>query len=151
MTTTALIFYPETYIGFNKTQLLERHLAAAGVIGSRFKSSSLFSAGQNFRQFIPKVDSIHKYQYGVIRIQIQAVGIWARAAGKVAILECSNLVLVEGDAIGYPLNRYASLCELLYQITGDQYRVDVTHEPIRQGVSETPNYYMVKLYPDPVR
>jgi hypothetical protein len=150
MTAAALIFYPETYIGFNKTQLLERHLAAAGVIGSKFKSSSAFSAGQNFRQFIPKVQSIHKYQYGVIRIQIQAVGVWARAVGKVAMLECSNLVLVEGDVIGQPLDRYASLCELLHRITGDRYVVDVAHEPMRFGISETRAHYMVNMYPDPV-
>lgn len=150
MTAVALIFYPESYVGFNKTQLLERHLAAAGVIGSKFNSSSAFSAGQNFRQFIPKVDSIYKYQYGVIRIQIQAVGVWARAVGKVAMLECSNLVLVEGDTIGQPLDRYASLCEFLYRITGDRYRVDVAYESIRFGISETRPNYIPNIYPDSV-
>jgi len=150
MTTTSLIFYPEPYVGFNKTQLLERHLSAAGVIGSKFKSSSMFSAGQNFRQFVPKVDSIHKYQYGVIRIQILAVGVWATAASKVAILDRSNLVLVEGDAIGVSLDRYASLCELLHHITGDRYQVDVVYGPMRSGISETLSRYMVNLHTEPV-
>lgn len=149
MTATALIFYPETFIGFNKTQLLKRRLAAAGVIGSKFKSSSAFSAGQNFRQYVPKTQLIHKYQFGVIRIQIQAVGVWATAA-DLAILDRSNIVLVEGDAIEFPLERYAPLCELLYYITGDRYRVDIAYEPMRQGISEEPANYRVNLYPDSV-
>lgn len=148
MTATALIFYPEPYVGFNKTQLLERHLSAAGVIGSKFKSSSFFSAGHNFRQFIPKVDSIHKYHYGLIRIQIQAVGGWAKVAGRAAILDYSNVVLVEGDTIGYPLGRYSALRELLVQITGDQYEIGVVHDPLGGGVSEPENNYRITTAPE---
>jgi|GEM_PF-6480428 len=146
MTTTTLIFYPETFIGFNKTQLLKRRLAAAGVIGSKFKSSPAFLTGQNFRQYIPKAQSLHKYQLGAIRIQIQAVGVWATAA-NFAILDRSNIVLVEGDAIEFPLERYAPLCELLFHITGDRYRVDIVYDPMRQGISEEPANYTVNLYP----
>lgn len=148
MTATALIFYPEPYVGFNKTQLLERHLSAAGVIGSKFKSSSFFSAGHNFRQFIPKIDSIHKYQYGLIRIQIQAVGVWAKAAGRAAILDCSNVVLVEGDTIGCSLERYSAFCKLLTRITGDQYEVGVVHDPLGGGVSEPDNNYRITSAPE---
>jgi hypothetical protein len=149
MTATTLIFYPETFIGFNKTQLLKRRLAAAGVIGAQLKSSSAFSAGQNFRQYIPKAQSIYQYHSGVIRIQIQAVGVWMRAA-NFAILDRSNIVLVEGDAIEFPLDRYASLCELLYHITGDGYQVEIAYEPIRQGISEESASYAVNLYSDSV-
>lgn len=141
MTATALIFYPETYIGFNKTQLLKRHLAAIGFIGAKFNSSCSFSAGQNFRQYVPKPQSIQKYQSGVIRIQIQAVGVWATAAGKVAILDRSNVVLVESEAIELPLKRYAPLCELLHRITGDMYRVDITYQPIINSICEPPANY----------
>ncbi|MGV8837245.1 hypothetical protein [Cellvibrio sp.] len=148
MTSTALIFYPEPYVGFNKTQLLERHLSAAGVVGSKFKSSSFFSAGQNFRQFIPKVDSIHRYHYGLIRIQIQAVGVWAKAEGRAAILDCSNAVLVEGDIIGYPLERYSAFRELLTHITGDQYEVGVVHDPLGGGVSEPESNYHITGVPE---
>lgn len=148
MTASALIFYPEPYVGFNKTQLLERHLSMAGVIGSKFKSSSFFSAGHNFRQFIPKVDSIHKYHYGLIRIQIQAVGGWANVAGRAAILDCSNVVLVEGDVIGYPLERYAALSELLFQITGDQYQVGIIHDLLGGGISEPKNNYLITTAPE---
>jgi hypothetical protein len=141
MAATALIFYPETFIGFNKTQLLKRHLAAMGVIGSQFNSSSSFSAGQNFRQYVPKAQSIQKYHSGAIRIQIQAVGVWATVAGQVAILDHSNIVLVEGDAIELPMERYNPLCELLYRITGDLYRVGIAHTPIIHGICEEPANY----------
>ena len=141
MTATALIFYPENFIGFNKTQLLKRQLEAVGVIGSKFNSSPNFSAGQNFRQYVPKPHSIQKYHSGVVRIQIQAIGVWATAAGHVAILDRSNLVLVEGEAIELPLERYAPLCELLHRITGDRYRVDVTYQPLINAICETPASY----------
>jgi hypothetical protein len=150
MTATALIFYPETFVGFNKTQLLERHLVSAGVIGSKLKTSSIFSTGHNFRQFIPQAHTIHKYQYGIIRIQIQAVGVWATAGGQVAINDRSNILLLEGDAIEFPLERYEPLCELLYKITGDRYRVDVAYEPMRNGISEASRNYTVNRQPDPV-
>lgn len=136
MTVSTLIFYPDVYIGFNKTQLLERHLVAAGMIGSKFKSSSVFSVGPNFRQFIPKIDSIHKYHYGVIRIQIQSVGIWTAADNQAKIFERSNVILVEGDSLGQSLDSYASLRELLHRITGDRYKVDVLNGPLRLGISE---------------
>jgi hypothetical protein len=149
MAATALIFYPETFIGFNKTQLLKRRMAVAGVIGSNFKSSSAFLAGQHFRQYIPKAQSIHKYQLGVIRIQIQAIGVWVTAA-NLAILDRSNIVLIEGDEIELPLARYTPLCDLLYRITGDQYRIDIAYEPMRQGISEASANYEVNLFSDSV-
>lgn len=141
MTTNTLIFYPDPFVGFNKTQLLKRHLIAAGVLGVKLNSPCSFSAGQNFRQFIPKAQSIQKYQSGVVRIQIQAVGVWTTAVGEVAIVNRSNLVLVEGEAIELPLERYTSLCELLYRITGDKYRADITHQPLINGICEAPASY----------
>ncbi|HSC68401.1 MAG TPA: hypothetical protein VLC79_11945 [Cellvibrio sp.] len=136
MTVTTLIFYPDVYIGFNKTQLLERRLIAAGIIGSKFTSSPAFSMGPNFRQFIPKIDSIHKYHYGVIRIQIQSVGIWTVSDNRPKIFERSNIVLMEGDAIGQSSDSYALLRDLLQRITGDRYRVDVVGGSLRLGISE---------------
>ncbi len=149
MTTTALIFYPETFVGFNKTQLLKRRLAAVGVLGAKFKSSPAFMAGQHFRHYIPKALSLHKYQSGVIRIQIQAVGVWITPA-NLAILDRSNIVLIEGDAIERPLERYAPLCELLYHITGDRYQADIIYEPMRHGISEKPADYGADVFPDSV-
>jgi len=141
MVDCTLIFYPDTFVGFNKTQLLKRQLAAVGVIGSKFNSSPNFSAGKNFRQYVPKPQSIQKYHSGVARIQIQAVGVWATAAGHVAVLDRSNLVLIDGEAIELPLERYAPLCELLYRITGDKYRVDISYHPLINGVCEAPASY----------
>ena len=87
MTATTLIFYPETFVGFNKTQLLKRQLTVIGILGSKFNSSPSFSAGQHFRQYIPKAQSIQKYHSGVVRIQIQAVGVWATGTGQVVFLD----------------------------------------------------------------
>lgn len=145
MTTTALIFFPKPYVGFNKTQLLKRQLAAAGVIGSKLKSTSVFSMGPNFRQFIPKVESIYKFQYGMIRIQILAVGVWATAAGNLNVDGHSNIILVEGDTIGHPLDRYISFCELLFCITGDEYQVDVVYGPSRGGIAEVRKSYLIDM------
>lgn len=136
MNPTSLIFYPEPYVGFNKAKLIERHLMAAGIIGSKFTSSPFFSAGHSFRKFIPKVDSIHKYRYSLIRIQIQAVGVWAKASTQSVIENGSNLVLVEGDIFGYPLERYAALRDFLSQITGDNYVIGVVHNVLGECVSE---------------
>lgn len=147
MTATTLIFYPETFIGFNKTQLLKRRLATAGVIGSKFPSASAFPAGHYFRQYIPQAQSLHKHPLSVVRIQIQAVGVWATAT-DLAILDRSNIVLIEGDVIEFPLERYAPLCELLSCITGDQYQVDIAYEPMRHGISEAPANYRITLFPD---
>lgn len=124
MVTTALIFFPTPFVGFNKTQLLVRQLTDAEVIDQRLKSS-IFSIGSKFRQFIPKVESIHKFQYGMIRIQILAVGD-----------NHSNVVLVEGDTISDPLDRYAPFCDLLYRITGDEYQVDIANHHFL-GIEET--------------
>jgi hypothetical protein len=147
MTTTALIFYPQPYVGFNKTQLLKRQLTAAGIIGSKFKSTFAFSIGSNFRQFVPKVDSIRKFQYGMIRIQILAVGVWATTVDNPKINEYSNVVLIEGDTIGYPLERYRPLCEMLSRITGDTYEVSIAHEPLRAGISEPRKTYRADFRP----
>ena len=141
MTATTLIFYPETFIGFNKTQLLKRHLTAIGVLGSKFNSSPSFSAGHNFRQYIPKPKSLQKYHSGVIRIQIHAVGIWGAGVDQVAVLDRSNIILIEGGAIEPSLGRYAPLCELLYRITGDLYRVDITAQPLINCIGEAPANY----------
>ena len=141
MTDYALVFYPDPFVGFNKTQLLKRHLVAIGVLGSKLNSSCSFSAGHNFRHYIPKAQCIQKYQSGVVRIQIQAVGGWATAAGPVAILERSNLVLIEGEAIELPLERYAPLCALLNRITGDTYWVDIAYQPVINGICEAPAHY----------
>lgn len=141
MSESVLIFYPQIFIGFNKTQLLKRQLASAGVIGSKLHSSCSFAAGHNFRHYIPKAQSIQKYQSGVVRVQIQAVGVWATTTGKVAILDRSNLVLVEGEANELPLERYASLCELLYCITGDKYQVEIAYQPLINGICEAPASY----------
>lgn len=141
MTAAALIFHPENFIGFNKTQLLKRHLAAIGFLGEKFNSSCSFSAGQNFRQFIPKTQSIQKYQSGVARIQIQAVGVWATATSQLTFLDRSNLVLIEGAAVELPLERYAPMCELLHRITGDEYRVDIVHQFAVNGICEEPAHY----------
>lgn len=137
-----LIFYPETYIGFNKTQLLERNLSAIGLIGSKLNALPFFSTGHHFRQFIPKVDSIHKYHYGLIRIKIQAVG-------KIGTSDCSNVILIEGDMFEPSLDRYASLCELLHRITGDRYLVDIISEPMCDGISESLERYRVQAHVAP--
>ena len=145
MTTTALMFFPKPYVGFNKTQLLERQLAAEGVIGSKLKSTSVFSMGPNFRQFIPKVESIYKFQYGMIRIQILAVGVWTTATGNLKVDEYSNVVLIEGETVGYPLDRYIPFCELLFCITGDEYQVGVAHEPFPGGIAEKRENYLIDM------
>lgn len=147
MTTTALIFFPKPYVGFNKTQLLERQLITAGVIGSKLKSISVFSIGPNFRQYIPKVESIYKFQYGVIRIQILPVGVWAATTGNLKVDEYSNVVLVEGDTISHPLTRYIPFCELLFCITGDEYQVGVAYEPpFRGGIAEMRKNYLIDMH-----
>lgn len=126
MVTTALIFFPKPYVGFNKTQLIKRQLAALDVIGEKLKCVTAYSMGSNFRQFIPRAESIHKFQYGMIRVHIFAVGD-----------EYSNVVLIEGDKISQPLDRYIPFCELLCRITGDEYQVGIVHDPFRQGIAET--------------
>ncbi|WP_062065577.1 hypothetical protein [Cellvibrio sp. OA-2007] len=143
MATHTLIFYPDPYVGFNKTKLIERHLSLAGVIGARLKASSLFSAGHKFRQFIPKIDSIQKYQCDLIRIQIEAVGVWILMKEQPFIVDCSNVVLIEGDIVGDSLVRYRSLCDLLNKITGDVYCVGTVNEPVWQGISEYSADYML--------
>lgn len=146
MTATTLMFFPKPYVGFNKTQLLGRQLAAAGVIGSKLKSTSVFSIGPNFRQFIPKVESIYKFQYEVIRIQILSVGIWATTAGNLKLNEYSNVVLIEGDTIAEPLGRYVRLCELLFHITGDKYQVGIAYESFRAGIAEMRESYLIDMH-----
>ena len=141
MTATTLIFYPETFVGFNKTQLLKRQLTVIGVLGPKFNSSPSFSAGHNFRQYIPKPKSLQKYHSGVIRIQIYAVGIWVTGVDQVAVLDRSNIILIESEAIEPSLDRYAPLCELLYRITGDKYRADITSQPIINSIGEEPAWY----------
>jgi hypothetical protein len=71
---TALVFYPEDLVGFNKTQLIERHLFSNGIIGSRFHASPAFTAGTAYRQYLPKNETLQRYRYGIIRIHIQVIG-----------------------------------------------------------------------------
>lgn len=120
---TAMVFHPESFVGFNKTQLIERHLFSAGIIGSRFRASSAFTAGPGYRQFIPKLETIQRYNYGIIRIHIQAMGQWMSGA-HVSLKDHANLVIVEGDAFIGSTAQCGKLCAFLQQITGDAYTVD---------------------------
>lgn len=91
----AFVFYPQAFIGFNKTQRLERHLFSVGFIGSRFSASHAFTSGPAYRQFLPKSETLHRYQFGVIRIHIHAIGQWITNG---MLLDRTNLIIVEGDA-----------------------------------------------------
>lgn len=146
MTSNALIFFPRTYAGFNKTQLIERQLGTVGVIGSRFKATSVFSMGPHYRQFIPKVKSIQQFQRGIIRIQILSVGVWAIATESINIDEHSNVVIIEGDSISHPLDRYAPFCDLLLCITGDEYDVGVVSGSAGGGIAERRKRYQVDMH-----
>lgn len=140
MNQSALIFYPESYVGFNKMQLIERHLLSSGVIGNRFPASACYTAGPAYRQFIPKKQSIQQYQYGIIRIHIQAIGQWL-SDGRGVLLDRTNLVVVEGDAfIGSKL-QCAKLCGYLEQITGDAYIADCVSEITCLGIRESDPIY----------
>ena len=114
------------------------------MIGVKFRASSCFSAGHRFRQFIPKADSIQKYQSDLVRIQIKAVGVWMLMDGRPAMLDCSNVVQIEGDVVEHSLDRYRSLSDMLRRITGDVYRIGTAYESIEQGISEFPRHYTLR-------
>ncbi len=138
MSRTALVFYPEIFVGFNKTQLIERQLVNAGFIGSRFRASPAFTSGTAYRRFIPKIDSIYKYQHGIIRVHIQSIGQWF-SASRSAMIERSNLVIIEGDSFIIGHSQCSGLCQLLYRITSDEYRVEIVEDLACLGISE-PEY-----------
>lgn len=138
MSRAALVFYPEIFVGFNKTQLIERQLINAGFIGSRFRASPAFTSGTAYRQLIPRVDSLYKYQHSIIRIHIQSIGQWF-SVRRSTMVERGNLVIVEGDSFVMNHSQCSGLCQLLYRITGDKYGVEVVEDLACLGISE-PEY-----------
>ncbi len=138
MSRTALVFYPKIFVGFNKTQLIERQLINASFIGSRFRASPAFTSGTAYRQLIPRVDSLYKYQHSIIRIHIQSIGQWFSVA-RSTMIERGNLVIVEGDSFVTGHTQCSGLCQLLYRITGDEYGVEVVEDLACLGISE-PEY-----------
>ncbi|QEY14803.1 hypothetical protein D0C16_01755 [Cellvibrio sp. KY-GH-1] len=135
MSRAALVFYPEIFVGFNKTQLIERQLVNVGFIGSRFRASPAFTTGSTYRQFIPKIDSLYKYQHSIIRIHIQSTGQWFSAA-RLAMHERSNLVIIEGDSFIIDRSQCSNCCQLLGRITGDEYKVEIVEDLACLGISE---------------
>ncbi len=138
MSRAALVFYPEIFVGFNKTQLIERQLVNVGFIGSRFRASPAFTSGAAYRQFIPKIDSLYKYQHSIIRIHIQSTGHWF-SASRSAMHERSNLVIIEGDSFIVDRAQCSKFCQLLGRVTGDEYRVEIVEDLACLGISE-PEY-----------
>ncbi len=116
----AFVFYPQAFIGFNKTQRLERHLFSVGFIGSRFSASHAFTSGPAYRQFLPKSETLHRYQFGVIRVHIHAIGQWITNG---MLLDRTNLIIVEGDAFISNEEHCKNFCDFLETITGDNYKV----------------------------
>ena len=136
-----MVLHPESFIGFNKTQLIERHLLSAGVIGDRFRASACYTAGSAYRQFISKKQTIQQYHYGIIRIHILAIGHWL-SGESAAVLDRTNLVVVEGDAFIASKIQCAQLCGYLEQITGDSYIVDWVPEVSCLGIREPHMNYL---------
>lgn len=139
---TALVFYPHPFVGFNKTLLIERHLHAAGIIGPRFRASSAFTAGNAYRQFIPKVETIQRYQQGIVRIYVLALGQWL-SGSKATVLDCANLVVVEGDTFVGSKMQCAKLCCFLEEITGDAYSIDMVPDIGCLGIRESGASYLL--------
>ena len=135
----ALVFHPQSFVGFNKTQLLERHLFSSGFIGSRFNASQAFTSGTAYRQFLPKGLTPQRYHYGVIRIHIQAIGQWITSKG--ALLDSTNLVIVEGDTFISAENQCVTFCDFLKKITGDAYNVDTVENVGCLGIREAKSIY----------
>lgn len=131
----AMVFHPESFVGFNKTQLIERHLLSSGFIGSRFRASSSYTAGAAYRQFIPKQETIQRYNYGIIRIHIQAIGQWL-SSEQAKVMDHANLVVVEGDVFIDSKAKCLKFCNFLKQITGDTYNVDRVPEIGCLGIRE---------------
>lgn len=141
---TALVFYPQSFVGFNKTQRLERHLFSSGFIGSRFHASPAFTTGTAYRQFLPKGETLQRYQYGVVRIHIQAVGQWITSKGT--LLDSTNLIIVEGDAFIASEKQCGIFCDFLKTITGDAYLVDTVANVSCLGIREQSVIYFVDDY-----
>lgn len=132
---SAMVFHPGSFVGFNKTQLIERHLISAGIVGSRFRASSAYTAGTTYRQFIPKRETVQRYHYGIIRIYIVAVSQWL-SGERAVLMDHANLVVVEGDAFIGSKAQCSKLCDFLEQITGDNYTVDQIPEISCLGIRE---------------
>ncbi|WP_331346029.1 hypothetical protein [Cellvibrio sp. UBA7661] len=122
MASTSLIFYPENYVGFNKTRLLERRLLAEGILGSKMEFSSAFNAGPQFWRLILKDINLQKSSTTIPRISIQSVSVWAQS-DRLAILERTNTLLIEGDIKVASDKSLDVMCGLLKCITGDVYLV----------------------------
>lgn len=134
---SAVVFHPIEFVGFNKIQRIERNLAAAGFIGSQFRSSSAFTTGAAYRQFLPKEGALQKYQYSLIRIHLQSVGQWFWA-DQLGVRDRSNLVIIEGDSSLVRLRQGEALCKLLEDITGDRYRGQWIDDLTCLGIKECP-------------
>lgn len=141
---TALVFYPQSFVGFNKTQLLERHLFASGFIGSRFNASQAFTTGTAYRQFLPRGETLQRYQHGVIRIHIKAIGQWLMSNG--VLLDSTNLVIVEGDPFISAENQCVTFCDFLKTITGDAYSLDSVENVGCLGIREPQPIYFADDY-----
>lgn len=137
---TAIIFHPVSFVGFNKIQLIERHLLSSGIIGNRFRTFSAYTSGPEYRQFIPKLDAITRYHYGIIRIYIVALGQWFSNEHHL-YMDHANLVVIEGDAFIDSAVHTLKLCAFLKQITGDDYLVDQIPSIGCLGVSEMHAHY----------
>ena len=120
---SAMVLHPESFVGFNKIQLIERHLLSSGFIGARFPASPCYTAGAAYRQFVPKWQTIQQYHYGIIRIHIQAIGQWL-SGERASVLDRTNILVIEGDAFLGSKAQCKELCDYLEQITGDRYSVD---------------------------
>lgn len=137
---SAMVLHPESFVGFNKTQLIERHLLSCGFIGNRFRASACYTAGAAYRQFIPKQETIQQYQYGIIRIHIQAIGQWL-SGERASVLDRTNILVIEGDAFIGSKAQCVKLCTYLEQITGDRYSADQVPGISCLGVREpSPSY-----------
>lgn len=122
MASTSIIFYPQHYVGFNKTRLLERRLLAEGILGAKTESSSAFYAGPQFRRFIPKDINLQKSSFTFPRISIQSVSVWMQS-DRMAILERTNTLTIEGDMPAASDRSLDAMCGMLRCITGDVYLV----------------------------
>ncbi|HTF98430.1 MAG TPA: hypothetical protein VL995_19985 [Cellvibrio sp.] len=143
----AFVFYPIDYVGFNKTQLIERRLLSLAFIGSKYHHSIAYTAGSAYRQFVPKVNSVHQYHYGIIRIYIQATGQWTPANGRSFLIDRSNIIIIEGDSFIATERQCSKLCDLLYEITGDKYEIDKVPDVACLGISEPyAAYYSINSF-----
>lgn len=139
---TAMVFHPVSFVGFNKTQLIERHLLSSGIVGSRFRASSAYTAGTAYRQFVPKQETIQRYHYGIVRIYVVAVSQWL-SGEKAKMMDHANLVVVEGDAFIDSKLQCSKLCDFLKQVTGDDYTVDRVPEIGCLGIREPHVDYLI--------